>query len=262
VSVLDTILEHKREEVAGRKLARPLADVRRAADAADRPRGFHASLRQPGVRIIAEVKRVSPAKGNLRLDADAPSLARTYERGGAACTSVLTDRKFFGGSEQDLQDVRATVALPVLRKDFTVDEYQVYEARAIGADAVLLIVRAVPDGALRELRLLAESLGMDALVEVHSAAEMQRATASGATLIGINNRDLATLKTDVANTYPLLPLVPAGATVVSESGISQPREIEQLVAAGVRAMLIGEALVVADDAERLLRALTAVGAPA
>jgi indole-3-glycerol phosphate synthase len=258
MSVLEAILEHKREEVQARRQVTPPAEVRRLAEAAPPPRGFAASLRQPGMRVIAEVKRVSPAKGALRLDADAPALAQLYEQGGAAAISVLTDQRFFGGSDEDLRAVRAAVSLPVLRKDFLIDEYQVWEARALGADAVLLIVRALDDPTLVTLRERAEALGMDALVEVHTRDELERAAACGATLIGINNRDLATLRVDVANTFPLLPYVPAGVTVVSESGISQPAHTARLAVHGVHAVLIGEALVVADDPVWLLRELIAV----
>jgi len=260
VSVLESILAHKREELAARRAAVPVAELRSRAAAATPPRGFAASLRSPGMRVIAEVKRISPARGALRLDAHAPDLARRYASGGAAAISVLTDGRFFGGSDADLGEVRAAVSLPVLRKDFLVDEYQVWEARALGADAVLLIVRALDDHALRVLRELAEALGMDALVEVHDRAELERALASGGTLIGINNRDLATLRVDLANTFALLPLVPAGVTVVSESGISRGEQTARLAANGVRAVLVGEALVTADDPVALLRELVRAGA--
>jgi indole-3-glycerol phosphate synthase len=212
--------------------------------------------------VIAHVKGVSPEKGALRGDANAAELARVYEAGGAAGISVLTDERFFAGRDEDLREVRASVSLPVLRKDFLVDPYQVWEARALGADAVLLIVRALSDERLVDLRVLAESLGMDALVEVHDRAELERAARSGAGLIGINNRDLATLRVDVANTFPLLPYVPDGATIISESGISTGADTARLAEHGVRAVLVGEALVVSEDAGALLRELMAVQVPA
>ena len=252
MSVLDRILEHKREEIDARRRRVPLAELRTLAQDSPSPRGMYRSLTLPGVRVIAEVKRVSPAKGALKLDADAAELASQYEAGGAAGISVLTDERFFSGHDDDLRRVKAAVSLPVLRKDFTLDEYQIWEARALGADAVLLIVRALDDEALRELRLLAESLGMDALVEVHDRNELERAVRSEARLLGVNNRDLSTLRVDVANTFALLPFVPPGVTVVSESGISNGEQTARLVAQGVRAVLVGEALVVSDDPGRLL----------
>jgi indole-3-glycerol phosphate synthase len=262
VSVLETILANKREELAQRRSRVPLAELRARASDAPPPRGFGAALRAPGMRVIAEVKRISPAKGALRIDASAPELARRYEQGGAAAISVLTDQRFFGGSDDDLRDARAAVAVPLLRKDFLVDEYQVWEARVLGADAVLLIVRALDDSALATLRALAEGLGMDALVEVHDRAELERAAGSSAPIIGINNRDLATLTVDIANTFALLPHAPAGATIVSESGISSAGDTARLDRAGVRAVLVGEALVRSDDPVRLLRELTLAEAPA
>lgn len=260
MSVLETILENKWDEVRRRRLAAPLERLReQVADAPPR-RGFRASLERPGMRVIAEIKRVSPAKGMLRQDADAVALAREYEAGGAACISVLTDERFFGGCDADLCDVRAAVSLPVLRKDFLVDEYQVWEARSLGADAVLLIVRALEDAELLGLRVLAERLGMDVLVEVHDERDLERAAGSGARLIGINNRDLETLCVDLSTTFALLPQVPEGATVVSESGITSGADTARLAAQGVWAVLVGEALVRSDNPARLLRDLVEVGA--
>jgi indole-3-glycerol phosphate synthase len=262
VSVLEAILAHKRDEVQARKAAVAQASLERAASAMPSPRGLRRSLERPGIRVIAEVKRVSPAKGALKVDSNASELARTYETGGAAGISVLTDERYFAGRDQDLRDVHATVNVPVLRKDFIFDPYQVWEARALGADAVLLIVRVLSDEQLFDLLLLAERLEMDALVEVHDRVELERAARSGAGLIGINNRDLATLRVDVANTFPLLPFVPSGATIVSESGISSGADTARLAEHGVRAVLVGEALVVSEDAAALLRELMAAKVPA
>jgi indole-3-glycerol phosphate synthase len=211
------------------------------------------------VAIIAEIKRRSPSGGELRPGASAADLATTYARGGAAALSVLTDYRYFGGEDADLQAARAASSLPVLRKDFLIDPYQLYEARVIGADAVLLIVRALDDGLLRDLLSLADRLGLAALVETHSAAEVETALAAGARIIGVNNRDLDTLITDVALAPRLRPMVPPECVFVAESGISQPEQIAALHAAGVDAVLIGESLLRADDLLRKLESLVAAG---
>jgi indole-3-glycerol phosphate synthase len=210
--------------------------------------GFGDALRRPGLQLIAEVKRRSPAKGDLALGADAPSLAATYLTGGAAAVSVLTDERFFSGSDADLQAVRAHVDGPLLRKDFVIEEYQIYEARTLGADAILLIVSMLTDEQLAQFLGVATSLGLDALVETHTAEEVHRATAIGAQIIGINNRDLATFTVDLATTEQLRPLIPSSAVAVSESGILSRADVERAEAAGAKAILVGEALVTAPDA--------------
>jgi indole-3-glycerol phosphate synthase len=255
VSVLEAIVGHKRDEIEARRGRRPLASLRAQAETLPPPRGFRAALRAPGLAVIAEIKRRSPAKGDLRLELDPAGLARQYEAAGASALSVLTDERYFRGSDDDLLAARAAVSLPVLRKDFTIDRYQVYEARALGADAILLIVRALSDSQLAELGGLAAELGLDALVEVHNAAELERAVASGASLIGVNNRNLDTLSVDPETSFALRSGVPAGAVAVAESGISQPELARRLAEAGFDAILVGEALVIADDPAALLRLL-------
>jgi indole-3-glycerol phosphate synthase len=257
--ILDEILANKRREVAERQAAVPLAEVAARAAAAAPPRDFLAALRRPGVAIISEIKRQSPAKGALRLDMDAPTMAATYEAAGASCISVLTDQKYFKGSDADLIAVRERVTVPVLRKDFVVDAYQIHEARSIGADAILLIVVALSPTEIREMAALAHSYGMAALVEVHTEAELRIALEVGADLIGINNRDLTRMVTDVQTTALLRPLVPAGVTLVSESGIRTADDIAMLRNLGVDAALIGESLVTAPDAGDLLRSFLATG---
>ncbi len=255
MSVLARILERKREEVAALRRDPGEATLARQAQAADAPRGFTRALRGgPRPRVIAEFKRASPSKGTIRAGADAAGVARAYASAGAAALSVLTDREFFQGSLDDLRSARAACAVPVLRKDFTVDALQVLEARAAGADAVLLIVAALDDARLCELRALALAQGMDVLVEVHDRPELERALAAGADLIGVNNRDLHTFKTDVARTRELAPLC-AGRTLVSESGLERAETIEALEACGVHAFLIGEALMREPDPGTALRRL-------
>jgi indole-3-glycerol phosphate synthase len=224
-------------------------------------RPFEAALRQrpgAGPRIIAEVKRRSPSKGAIKEGADPAAVARAYEAGGAAAVSVLTDARYFGGSLDDLVAVRAAVGLPVLRKDFIIDAYQLAESAAAGADAVLLIVRALPGDRLPRLLAEARRLGIEALVEVHDAAEMAAAAAAGATVVGINNRDLGTFTVDTGLTVRLAPLAPRGAVVVSESGIAAPADIAKLTAAGAAAFLVGESLMRAGDPTRALRDLRGV----
>ena len=261
--ILDEILAHKRTVVAERIARLPHAAVMERASAAPPARDFRAALTRPGVAIISEIKRQSPAKGALKLDMDAPTMARTYAEAGASAISVLTDERYFRGSDADLVAVRAAVRVPILRKDFVVESYQVYEARMLGADAMLLIVRALAPTEISELAALARSLGMAALVEAHTAEEVATALDAGATLLGINNRDLTRMVVDVATTETLRPLVPTGVTVVSESGIRMADDIARLRAIGVDAALIGEALVTAPAAGELLRSLIAAGrAPA
>jgi indole-3-glycerol phosphate synthase len=256
--ILDEILAHKRQEVATRRRRRRVETMTRLSPV---PRGFASDLRQPGVSVIAEYKRKSPSGGDLLPPEVSPaSVARLYAAHGAAAISVLTDMHYFGGSDADLREARAASALPVLRKDFVIDPYQVYEANALGADAVLLIVRALADSELRALLSLTRELGMDALVETHSADEVRRALDSGASVIGVNNRDLDTLETDVSVAPRLRPLVPRECLFVAESGVSSPEQIAILRDAEVDAVLIGESLLRAPDPSRKLAALVKAGA--
>ena len=241
--ILDKIIEIKRSEVAGRKATRPLAVLEETIAGMPPGRDFARAL-VPGA-IIAEVKRRSPSRGVLKEDFDPPRIAGEYEAHGAAAISVLTDATFFGGSEADLIAVRKAVSLPVLRKEFIIDPWQTHESRAMGADAILLIAALLTEEELREYRELAASLGMAALVEVHDGGELTKALASGARIVGINNRDLKTFVTDIRTSMTLAPLVPADRIVVSESGIRTRGEIEALLKAGVGAFLIGETLITA-----------------
>ncbi|MBV8716917.1 MAG: indole-3-glycerol phosphate synthase TrpC [Chloroflexi bacterium] len=243
--MLDEILANKRQEVAARRVLR----------------SFNSMLRQPGVSVIAEFKRRSPSGGLIRADAAPADVARLYAQGGARALSVLTDARYFGGSDADLIEARGATTLPVLRKDFVVEEFQIREARALGADAILLIVRALSDSDLRSFLRLARELGMDALVETHSADEVERALDAGAEIIGVNNRDLDTLTTDVTLAPRLRRLVPADHVFVAESGVSTPEQIRILADAGVDAVLIGESLLRATDPGATLAELVAAGAP-
>ena len=245
MSVLQRILARKREEVA---LLVPRArELEQQCAQADPPRGFARALREGArPRVIAEFKRASPSKGVLRAGADPVAIARAYERAGAAALSVLTDVDFFQGSLADLRAARGACSLPVIRKDFVIDPLQIAEARAAGADAVLLIVAALGDAQLRELAAAAADHGLDTLVEVHDRPELERALDAGSDLIGINNRNLATFVTDVATTRDLLPHA-RGRTVVSESGLHDARTLQELEREGVAAFLIGEALMAAAD---------------
>jgi indole-3-glycerol phosphate synthase len=255
---LAEIVAVKREEVSA--LGSRLDELRAAAAEAPPARGFAAALARRGeVRLLAEVKRRSPSAGAIRPDADPVEIALAYEAGGAAALSVLTDEAFFGGSLQALRAVRAEVGIPVLRKDFVIDAAQVYEARAAGADAILLIVRILDDTLLVELQALAVRLGMDALVEVHDGPELERALAAGSRLIGVNNRDLRTFRTDLGVTRRLAAGVPAGATLVAESGIRTAEDVRALGAAGVDAVLVGESLMRQADVRAAAAAL--VGHP-
>jgi indole-3-glycerol phosphate synthase len=258
MSVLARILERKRDEVVALRRAPGEAELERLARAADAPRGFARALREGArPRVIAEFKRASPSKGAIRAGADAAEIARAYAGAGAAALSVLTDREFFAGSLDDLRAARGAGGVPVLRKDFVVDPLQVLEARAAGADAVLLIVAALDEATLRELHASIRGLGMDALVEVHDRLELERALACGADLIGVNNRDLHTFKTDVAVTRELAPLC-AGRTLVSESGLERAETLVALERAGVHAFLVGEALMREPDPGAALRRLRGV----
>lgn len=254
--ILDRIVARKREEL--REATVPIAVLRAEAEAnRGRHRGFAAALRAKTPAIIAEIKKASPSRGVLIEDFRPADLARQYEKGGAAALSVLTDRDFFRGSLEDLRVARAACGLPVIRKDFTIDEYQVYEAAAAGADAILLIVAILDDTQLTSFRGLAESLGMDALVEVHDAAELERAKRSGSRIIGVNNRDLRTFQVSLDVSKGLAPAIPDNAIKVSESGIFSFDDIDTLRAAGFEAFLIGEHLVKSSDPTAALQALTA-----
>ena len=256
--VLAEILAHKREEVADAKRRVPPEAMReRAAAAAEPTRGFRAALgRAPRPRVVAELKRRSPSRGEIRADFDPIGCAKAYADAGAAALSVLTDRRYFGGDLGLLDAVRREVALPLLRKDFILDPYQVDEARAHGADAVLLIVRALAPDSLLALRERATGLGLDALVEVHDEAELEIALAAAADLVGINNRDLATFETDLGTTERLAPRVAGrGVVVVGESGIFTHADVRRLEAAGADAVLVGEALMREPDVGRALAEL-------
>lgn len=257
--ILERILDAKREEVARRRQELPLGALAAAAASQAPPRGFRQALAaRRTVGVIAEVKRRSPSKGPLREDLDPSALAQAYQHGGAACVSVLTDQPFFGGSPADLQAAKRAVSLPVLRKDFVIDPYQVYEARAWGADAVLLIVAALSSVQLRELLALTGELGMDALVEVHTAAELETALAAGARLVGINNRDLRSFDTRLDVSLNLAGQVPPGIVLVSESGIQTRSDVERLAAAGVDAILVGETFVKSPDPSGAVAGLAGV----
>jgi len=264
MGVLDQIVAHKREELAGRRRQTPLAEVRRRAADAPPARPFHAALRAPAgtaeVRLIAEVKGSSPSAGTIRAEFDPVAIARTYAAAGASAVSVLTDARFFAGADEHLARVRAAVDVPVLRKDFTLDPYQVYEARAIGADAVLLIVAILDRAALADLAALAGELGMVALVEAHTEPEVSAALAVRAALVGINNRNLDTLETSLDVTRRLRPLVPPEVTVVAESGIEERRDVEEMGRLGVHAVLVGTALMRSADPGARVRDL--LGVPA
>lgn len=257
VSVLHRILETKREEIELRRRAIPLTDLRaRLADATP-TRGFHPALRHTRnpIALIAEIKRASPSKGVIREDFDPLRIAEQYHEAGADALSVLTDTPYFQGKPEYLTDARARVPLPALRKDFILDAYQIYESRVLGADAILLIVAALPDRAqLHDLRALAESLGMDALVEVHDEWELETAIESGATLIGVNNRDLRTFDVSLETTLRLLRYFPEETTRVSESGIETADDVRRLRAAGVHALLVGETLMRAANPVATVRA--------
>lgn len=253
--LLDEICSHKRDEVGRQKRLVPLVQVEERLRDARRVRDFRTALRKPGMSLIAEIKRVSPVKGMLRAGVEPVELAGLYEQGGARAISVLTDAHYFNGSIDDLAAVRQSVALPCLRKDFVVDEYQVYEARAAGADAILLIVRALSGKQLKDYLQLATELGMAALVEVHDAAEIEQALEVKARIIGINNRDLATFETDLSTTLQLRRLVPGGHVLVSESGIYTRDQVKMLEDAGVDAILVGEALLTSEDVVEKIREL-------
>ncbi len=255
---LTEICTTKREEVATRKLLASLAELDARAAAQTPPRGFRKALEAKaatGFGLIAEIKRASPSKGLIRADFHPAEHARQYEAGGAACLSVLTDAPYFQGHEDFLIAARAACTLPVLRKDFMVDPWQVAESRAIGADAVLIIVAALSDAQMAEIEAAALERGMDVLVEVHNESEMGRASALKSRLIGVNNRDLKRFVTDIATTEHLAPLAPAGTLLVSESGLGSHADLVRLSACGVRCFLVGESLMRQADVTAATKAL-------
>ena len=253
---LDAIVQATRDEVERRKRERPLADLEREADRRPEGRPFREALARPATSVIAEHKRRSPSAGEIREGSSVTEIVRAYERGGAAALSILTEERHFGGSLDDLTEARAASDLPILRKDFTVDPYQLVEARAVGADAVLLVVGSLESDALASLYQEARALDLDALVEVHDGNELETALEIDADLIGINNRDLQDFSVDIAKTFELLADVPAGKTVVSESGIVHREQVEELERVGVDAVLVGETLMRAADPEAACRELS------
>jgi indole-3-glycerol phosphate synthase len=259
--VLSEICARKREDVAKRKVMQPTGDIVRAAAKAAPTRPFAAALaaraEAGSFGLIAEIKKASPSAGVIRADFDPPVLARAYAAGGAACLSVLTDMPYFQGRDEYLAAARDAVALPVLRKDFMVDPWQIAESRALGADCVLLILAVLDDSLAAEMAAAAVDFAMDALIEVHDEAELDRALTLGTGLVGINNRDLKTLATDLAVTERLAPRVPEAVTVVRESEIAGAADIARMAAAGPRCFLVGESLMRADDVEAATRALLA-----
>ena len=259
MGVLDEIVAHKRSELAALKARRPLGGLVAACRDLAPARDFETALRPAAgerVRLIAEVKRASPSQGLFRADLDPTAQASAYAGAGAAAVSVLTDARYFHGSLDDLVHVRRAIGVPVLRKEFIVDEYQLWEAREAGADAVLLIVAALEDAALRDLLHAAKGAGLATLVEVHSSNELDRALRLGAPVIGVNNRDLQTLTTNLEPSLALLPQIPPGPVAVSESGLASGADVARVVAAGAHAVLVGETLLRAGDVAAKVRELS------
>jgi len=267
MTVLDRIKAYKLEEIAARKAARPLSDVESAARAATPPRGFAKALQEAsetGYGLIAEVKKASPSKGLIRADFDPATLAKAYEQGGATCLSILTDTPSFQGADAYLTAARAATALPALRKDFMYDAWQVAEARALGADCILIIMASVSDTQAQELESAATHWGMDVLIEIHDEAELERATALKSPLMGINNRNLKTFDVTLDTTRRLSRLVEPHRTLVAESGLTGPADLADLARHGARCFLIGESLMRQADVAAATRAILAnplIGAP-
>ena len=257
--ILDEIMAHHRERLPKVMAEVPLADLRAMTAVAPPPRDFEAAIRAPGVSLIAECKKASPSKGLLVRDYDPARLARTYEKAGARAISVLTDTRHFQGTLEHLRDVREAVRAPVLRKDFIFHPYQVYEARVAGADAILLIAAVLGDGDLAELLALAGRLGMAALIEVHSAGEVERVLPLRPRLLGVNNRDLQTFEVDFGNTVRLRALIPPEVAVIGESGLRTPADVQAMKDAGVDAVLVGETLVRSKDILGTTRAFVQAG---
>jgi indole-3-glycerol phosphate synthase len=257
-NILDRILETKCADVAARKATIPLSSIDARIHVQTPPRGFRAALdakAATGHALVAEIKKASPSKGLIRADFDPPAHARAYEAGGAACLSVLTDERWFQGADDYLTAAREACDLPVLRKDFMVDPWQVPESRALGADAILLIMAALDDGMLAEIEASAMDCGMDVLVEVHDEHEMERAMKLKSRLIGVNNRDLRDFTVDFARTYDLIGKAPADCTFVAESGLMTRADLDEMAAHGVHCFLIGEALMRQADVEAATRAM-------
>jgi indole-3-glycerol phosphate synthase len=256
-NILERIVADKRDEVAARKRAAPRPELERRCRRLAPPRDFAAALRPAGapVGLIAEVKKASPSRGVLAADLDPVALAETYDRHGVHAISVLTDEKYFKGRLDLLDAIRGRVSVPLLRKDFTIDEWQLWESRAAGADAVLLIVSILDDPLLGDLLAAAKGLGLAALVECHTAAEVDRALGLGVRILGLNNRDLTTFETRIETTLELLPLIPPGPVVVSESGFFTGEQVRRVVEAGAHAVLVGEGLVRAADVAAKIREL-------
>lgn len=259
--ILKKILQRKREEIAERARICGKDELLKQVSSAAKPRGFVAAIRAVLAKgkpaVIAEIKKSSPSKGVIREHFDPQQIARSYEAGGATCLSVLTDRDFFQGDDAYLQTAKRTCSLPILRKDFIIDPYQVYEARAIGADCILLIVAALDDAALSQLSQLANELGMDVLVEVHDADELQRALRLPLPLVGINNRNLRTFETSLQTTLDLLRTIPNDRIVVTESAINTPQDVALMRSHGVNAFLVGEAFMRANEPGEKLKELFA-----
>ena len=254
-NILTKILEHKRLEVAQRKAHRSQSLLRELAETVAPTRGFAKAVSEQSPAVIAEIKKASPSKGVIRENFDPVAIAVSYYEGGATCLSVLTDRHFFQGDDDDLTDARNNMPLPVLRKDFVVDEYQVFEARAIGADCILLIAAALDAESMRALYEIATSIELDVLIEVHDASELHAAVALEPSLIGINNRDLESFNTNIDTTLELLDRIPETVKVVTESGIRTPDDVKRLRRAGVDAFLVGEAFMRAEDPGKQIKAL-------
>ncbi len=256
--ILNEILEHKKIEVAEQRAQVSLAELRARVQALPPPRDFARALKHDHIALIAEIKRASPSRGTLNAETNVAQTARTYADGGASAISVLTDAKYFRGDVSDLQLARASVNVPVLRKDFIVDEYQLYESRALGADAILLIVRALDDKQLRDYLALAHTLQMNALVEIHDERELERALAADARILGINNRNLADFTVDLATTERLAPKIPVDRIIVAESAIFTRGDVERVARVGADAVLVGEALMRAENVADKVRELVSV----
>ena len=261
MSFLEQIIAAKRGEIAAARNLKPQAEVEKLAAAREDFRGFAESLARPGVRVIAEIKRASPSRGDLRPDLHPGDLAAAYQAGGAAAISVLTEPAFFKGSAKDLKRARDVVELPVLRKDFILEPYQVYETAAMGADAMLLIVRILNDEQLQSLLALARGVGLETLVEIHDETDAKRIAGLDVPVVGINNRDLESFDTDAARAARIAALLPRGTAVVAASGIRDAADIQRALGAGLRRFLVGETLVQSADPAALLKQWTALPVP-